>query len=206
MWCELNPWFCSDVDDENEPVQVWYPQSSRQRSHRCGKADAAVDKGERSSGEGCFFGLVDSEGLLCECHVSVTSLMRINSFECIFFFKPMADGRSTKDGFNGAVAQGWAHYHHDRELVAYLNAREPQSTWIRVDQRGPGGWRTERSMVRVFFLAIRRKRWMFKMFIHTRTRHLQRVTAHSRRYETPNLDWNAEFRNAEFRFSQLLYH
>ena len=25
-------------------------------------------------------------------------------------------------------------------------------------------------------------------------------------YETPNLDWNAEFRNAESRFSQLLYH
>jgi hypothetical protein len=31
-------------------------------------------------------------------------------------------------------------------------------------------------------------------------------TADLRRHETPNLDWNAEFRNAEFRFSQLLYH
>ena len=28
----------------------------------------------------------------------------------------------------------------------------------------------------------------------------------TRRHETPNLDWNAEFRNAESRFSQLLYH
>ncbi len=26
------------------------------------------------------------------------------------------------------------------------------------------------------------------------------VTGDSRRHETPNLDWNAEFRNAEFRF------
>jgi hypothetical protein len=37
------------------------------------------------------------------------------------------------------------------------------------------------------------------------------ITAYPRRHETlslltPNLDWNAEFRNAESRFSQLLYH
>ena len=31
-------------------------------------------------------------------------------------------------------------------------------------------------------------------------------TAYPRRHETPNLDWNAESRNAEPRFSQLLYH
>ena len=33
-----------------------------------------------------------------------------------------------------------------------------------------------------------------------------KFTAYPRRHETPNLDWNAEFRNAESRFSQLLYH
>ena len=32
------------------------------------------------------------------------------------------------------------------------------------------------------------------------------ITAYPRRHETPNLDWNAEFRNAESRFNQLLYH
>ena len=32
------------------------------------------------------------------------------------------------------------------------------------------------------------------------------LSAYPRRHETPNLDWNPEFRNAEFRFSQLLYH
>jgi hypothetical protein len=32
------------------------------------------------------------------------------------------------------------------------------------------------------------------------------TTAYPRRHATPNLDWNAEFRNAESRFSQLLYH
>ena len=31
------------------------------------------------------------------------------------------------------------------------------------------------------------------------------ISADPRRHETLNLDWNAEFRNAEFRFSQLLY-
>ena len=30
------------------------------------------------------------------------------------------------------------------------------------------------------------------------------MTAYPRIHETPNLDWNAEFRNAESRFSQLL--
>jgi hypothetical protein len=32
------------------------------------------------------------------------------------------------------------------------------------------------------------------------------MTAYPRIHETPNLDWNAEFRNAESRFSQLLVH
>ena len=45
-----------------------------------------------------------------------------------------------------------------------------------------------------FPLAVRPSGW-----------HKSICTADPRRHETPNLDWNAEFRNAEFRFSQLLY-
>jgi hypothetical protein len=52
----------SAVDDENI-AHARYRQSWRGRSHRCGQADAAVDKSERTIGKGCFFGLVDSEGL-----------------------------------------------------------------------------------------------------------------------------------------------
>ena len=43
----------SAVDDENI-AHARYRQSWRGRSHRCGQADAAVDKSERTIGEGCF--------------------------------------------------------------------------------------------------------------------------------------------------------